>query len=117
MAYVNYIDWHTTPFRSERWFEIWRPALDRALAFGASKSYVTRSVDDPLHFRQVSVWESKDDFDRYWASDEVASLRQQALNYFAKPLLPSWHTMISDATPAEPADAAPEAEPANAGAE
>jgi len=33
--HVNYVEWHIHPFRAERWFEIWRPALDRALAFGA----------------------------------------------------------------------------------
>ena len=37
--------------------EIWHPALDRALAHGAVTCYLTRNIDDPLHFRQVSVWE------------------------------------------------------------
>ena len=55
MAHVNYIDWHTHPFRAERWLEVWRPALDRALAFGATVCYLTRSIDDPLHFRQISI--------------------------------------------------------------
>jgi hypothetical protein len=62
MPHVNYIDWHTHPFRAERWLEVWRPALDRALAFGASSCVLTRSIDDPLHFRQISTWESRDDF-------------------------------------------------------
>jgi hypothetical protein len=35
VADLNYIDWHIHPFRADRWLEIWRPALDRALAFGA----------------------------------------------------------------------------------
>jgi hypothetical protein len=95
MALVNYIDWHTHPFRAERWIEVWRPALDRALAFGASICYLTRSIDDPLHFRQVSIWESTEDFERYWASDEITALREAALNYFNKPLLPAWHTTVA----------------------
>ena len=33
---VNYIDWHIAPFRADRWLDIWDPALDRALAFGAT---------------------------------------------------------------------------------
>ena len=104
MTHVNYIEWHTTPFRSDRWYEIWRPALDRALAFGATSSYLTRSIDDPLHFRQVSTWTDKSDFERYWASDEIAVLRQEAMSYYAKPLLPSWHSLAFDAdTPSEPA--------------
>lgn len=95
--YVNYIDWHITPFRADRWLEIWRPALDRALAFGARASYLTRDSEDPLHFRQVSIWEERDGFERYWYSDEVAGLREAALSYFHKPLLPVWYTLTADA--------------------
>jgi quinol monooxygenase YgiN len=94
---VNYIDWHVNPFRADRWLEIWRPALDRALAFGATASYITRNEEDPLHFRQVSVWRDRADFDRYWASDEVSALRQEALAYFHKPVYPAWHSLTADA--------------------
>jgi hypothetical protein len=116
MPHYNFIDWHTTPFRSDRWLEIWRPALDRALAFGASASYLTRNIDDPLHFRQVSLWEDKADFERYWASDEVTAMRQAALSYFTKPLLPNWHSLVADADPSASADE-PEAEAATAATE
>jgi hypothetical protein len=109
VAEVNYIEWHTTPFRSERWYEIWRPALDRALAFGATSSYLTRSIDDPLHFRQVSTWNEKSDFERYWASDEIAALRQAAMPYYAKPLLPVWHSVVADAGAVQPAAASADA--------
>jgi hypothetical protein len=102
----NYIEWHITPFRADRWYAIWRPALDRALAFGATASYMTRNVDDPLHFRQVSTWADKADFERYWASDEISLLRQEALSYYAKPLLPTWHVLAFDAGAGEPVEAA-----------
>ena len=86
---LNYIDWHVTPFRADRWLEIWRPALDRALAPSApAPCYLTRAIDDPLHFRQVSVWEDRADFERYWDSDEIARLREEALDYYNKPVLP-----------------------------
>ena len=32
---VHYIEWHIAPFRRDRFLEIWPPALDRALAYGA----------------------------------------------------------------------------------
>jgi quinol monooxygenase YgiN len=95
--HLNYIDWHITPFRADRWLEIWRPALDRALAAGASTCYLTRNIEDPLHFRQVSVWEDQEDFDAYWASDEVARMREDAMNYFQKPVLPVWHSLAAEA--------------------
>jgi hypothetical protein len=99
VADVNYIDWRIHPFRADRWLEIWEPALDRALAFGATSCFLSRDVEDPLHFRQVSVWERREDFDRYWFSDELVDLREAALNYYNKPLLPSWHTTVFDGTP------------------
>ncbi len=95
--HVNNIDWHVTPFRADKWFEIWRPALDRALAAGATTCYLTRDIDNPLHFRQVSVWSDKEDFEVYWGSDELSLLRQAALAYYHKPLLPNWHSLVAEA--------------------
>ena len=94
MAEVCYIDWHVTPFRADRFLEIWRPQAARVLAFGATSWSLTRNVDDPLHIRQAAVWESRDDFERYWYSDEVSAAREEAINYFGKPVLPVWHSLI-----------------------
>jgi quinol monooxygenase YgiN len=95
MPDVAVIDWHIHPFRSDRWYEAWLPAAERALAFGATSWSLTRSVDDPLHFRQTSVWEDRADFERYWASDEVTATRAQVMNLYNKPLSPSWHTLLA----------------------
>jgi hypothetical protein len=92
---VVYIDWHITPFRAERWYEIWEPAAARAMAFGAKGWSLTRNVEDPLHFRQGSAWDNREDFERYWYSNELAELREQAINYYNKPLLPVWHVLIA----------------------
>ena len=92
---IVYIDWHITPFRAERWYEIWEPAAARAMAFGAKGWSLTRNIEDPLHFRQASAWESREDFERYWYSNELAELREQAINYYAKPLLPVWHVLVA----------------------
>jgi heme-degrading monooxygenase HmoA len=94
MAEVCYIDWHVTPFRADRFLEIWRPAASKALAFGATSWSLTRNTDDPLHVRQIAVWESRDDFERYWYSDEIAAAREEAMNYYGKPVLPVWHLLV-----------------------
>ena len=94
MAEVCYIDWHVTPFRADRFLEIWTPAAARVLAFGATSWSLTRSIDDPLHIRQTAVWESHDDFERYWYSDEVSAAREEAINYYGKPVLPDWHSLV-----------------------
>ena len=95
MAEVCVIDWHVHPMRAERWWEAWRPAAERALSFGASSYSLTRSEDDPLHFRQSAVWERREDFERYWASDEISAARQEVMSLYNKPLLPSWHTLLA----------------------
>jgi quinol monooxygenase YgiN len=92
---VCYIDWHVHPFRAERWFEIWEPAAERAMAFGAKDWSLSRDADDPLHFRQSSTWEDRADFERYWYSEEVASIREQALNYYNKPVVTAWHDLVA----------------------
>ena len=94
MASVCYIDWHVHPFRADRWLAAWKPAAERALAFGATSSTISRSIEDPLLFRQKSVWEDKADFERYWFSDEVAAVREEVMNLYNKPLLPSWHSQV-----------------------
>ena len=75
---IVYIEWHVNPFRAERWYEIWEPGAARAMAFGAKGWSLTRDTEDPLHFRQASIWENHDDFERYWYSDEVSALREEA---------------------------------------
>jgi heme-degrading monooxygenase HmoA len=63
------------------------------MAFGAKGWSLTRNVEDPLHFRQASVWDNHDDFDRYWYSEEVSAAREEAINYYGKPVLPDWHSL------------------------
>lgn len=94
MAEVNVIDWHIHPFRADRWFTTWMPALERAKAYGATSTSMTRAEDDPLHFRQTTVWRSRADFERFWTSDEAARAREEAINYYNKPLVPSWHVPV-----------------------
>ncbi|HKJ35791.1 MAG TPA: hypothetical protein VKA36_04420 [Solirubrobacterales bacterium] len=95
MAEVNVIDWQVNPFRAERWYAAWMPAFERAKAFGALEATITRSEDDPLLFRQTTVWEKREDFERFWASDEASKARADAIDYYNKPLLPSWHVVCA----------------------
>lgn len=94
MAEVNVIDFRVHPFRAERFWAAWQPALERAAAFGARDVQMIRAEEDPLHFRQTSTWDSRDDFAAYWASDEVVAARMDAFNYYNKPLYPTWHVLV-----------------------
>jgi quinol monooxygenase YgiN len=93
VAEVCNIDWHVTPFRADRWLELWEPVAARMPAFGARSWTLTRSIDDPLAFRQSAVWESRDDFERYWYSEETEAARAKIIDLYSK-LLPTWHTLL-----------------------
>jgi hypothetical protein len=93
-AEVCTIPWHVTPFRTERWLELWWPAAARMPAFGAKSWSLLRSTDDPLLFRQNAVWETRTDFERYWYSKEIDAARERIIDLYDKPLLPEWHTLL-----------------------
>jgi hypothetical protein len=95
MAQICVIDWHVTPFRADRWLELWEPAAARALAFGATSWSLTRAIDDPLHFTQTSAWDRREDFERYWYSNEIAALRELVTNYHHIPVAPAWHAVVA----------------------
>ncbi len=95
MADVNVVNWHINPWRADRWYEIWMPALERAPSFGASSFTLTRSEEDHLLFVQTTTWENRADFDRFWASDEVSAAREAAFDIFNKPVYPVWHMLIA----------------------
>ena len=95
MPEVNIIDWHINPFRADRWYKVWMPALRRAPSFGAKSYSLTRAEDDHLHFVQTTIWENRADFERFWSSDEVSRARQDALDLFNKPVLPGWHVLLA----------------------
>ena len=94
---VHFIEWHITPWRRDRFLEVWRPALDRALAYGAKSAYLTRNEDDTLYIRQVTVWENRSDHERWWFSDEISAMRQAAFTYYHKPVDAHWHARVGEA--------------------
>ncbi|MFN8161010.1 MAG: hypothetical protein U0R52_08235 [Solirubrobacterales bacterium] len=89
------IDWHVAPFRADRWYELWYPSAAKMPAYGAVAWSLTRSVDDPLAFRQSALWPSRADFERYWFSGEIEAAREEVIDLYDKPLLPTWHTLLA----------------------
>ncbi len=94
MLEVCYIDWHISPLRTDRFLDSWQPVAAKVLAYGATSWNLTRAIDDTLHVRQASVWNSRSDFERYWFSDEISAEREKIINLYDKPLLPAWHTLL-----------------------
>jgi quinol monooxygenase YgiN len=92
---VMTIEFQATPFRAERFRELYAPAVPRVLAFGASGYLLYRSVDDPDHFVHLSFWEDHHDFDRYWLSQEMQGVRQSVAGLYAQPVLPHWNYLVA----------------------
>jgi hypothetical protein len=95
MNAVCELNWHLTPFREQRWIDLWEPAAETATDYGAIDWWIYRSVDDPLLFRQVTVWKKKEDFESWWFSEEISAVRTEIITFYDKPLLPSWCTPIT----------------------
>jgi hypothetical protein len=94
MVEVCVLDWHVAPFRADRWLDAWEPAAAKMPAYGAKSWSLTRSIDDPLAFRQTSTWESRKDFERYWFAEEIEQARAAVIDLYDIPLLPTWHTLV-----------------------
>ena len=62
--------------------------------FGAESWEIIRNVHDPLLFRQLTVWNDKADFEAWWYSEEVSRAREDIIDLYSKPILPTWNTPI-----------------------
>jgi quinol monooxygenase YgiN len=92
---VMEIDFQATPFRAEKFFELYEPAAARVLAYGASGYFLYRFEDDPDHFVHISFWDNRSDFDRYWFSSEIQEVRRNLSGYYEQPVLPHWAALYS----------------------
>jgi quinol monooxygenase YgiN len=88
------IDYHLTPFRSEKFASLYRPVVARVLAYGAKGYAFYRSEDDSDHFVHESFWEDRGDFQRYWHSREMHLARERIIGLYEQPVIPSWATII-----------------------
>ena len=95
MLYVCKLNWHISPLRGLRWLELWEPAAEKCVAYGAKSWSLTRADEDTLAYEQTMVWESKADFERYWFSPEIEQARQSVIGWYVIPLLPEWDTLIA----------------------
>jgi hypothetical protein len=110
-----HIRWIANPFRGDRFEEIWLPAAEAVLDFGATGWAFFRAKDGLLDFAQWAFVPTKEHWDRYWYSDEIGEVRAAAVGLHQVPILPTFHqivgmgTLISPQPVAEVADASAEA--------
>jgi len=88
------LDWVVTPFRAQRFYDLYHPAIARPLDYGASGYLFYRSEDDSDHFVHMSFWSDRADFDRWWLSREMQEIRVAVSGLHGQPMVPHWHTVL-----------------------
>ncbi len=93
---VVQVAWVANPFRGEVFEAAWLPAAEAVLDYGATGWAFFRSEDGLLDFTQVAFFPTKDDWERYWYSEEISEKRAELAGYYQVPLLPSFHEIVGE---------------------
>ncbi len=104
------VAWVANPFRGDAFAELWLPAAEAALDYGATAWAFFRAKEGGLDFIQWAFFDEAVDWDRYWYSEEIAAARAKANGLHQVPLLPKvFHIMGmgSVSPPVSPARAEP----------
>ena len=88
------IDYHLTPFRSERFASLYRPIVPRVMAYGARGYSFLRSEEDSDHFVHSSLWEDRAAFQRFWLSREMQAMREKTAGLYEQPVVPGWSLVL-----------------------
>ena len=88
------IKWPINPFRGDRFAAAWAPAAEAVLDYGATQWEFRRALEGRLDFVQTAVFPTKQHFERYWYSDEIAEKRVEVATWYQVPLLPSFWEIV-----------------------
>ena len=88
------VRWAANPFRGDQFEELWLPAAEAALDYGATGWAFFRSKDGLLDFVQWAFFPEAIDWDRYWYSEEIAAARAKASGLYQVPLLPKFYRIV-----------------------
>jgi hypothetical protein len=90
MAGTVIVPWYATGFRADDFEAVLEPVAAAALRYGASSYAVYRSQDDRYRFQQLAAFETKLQWDRYWAGPEMTHFRAVRSGWYQVPVLYSW---------------------------
>ena len=88
------LDYVVTPFRAQKFYELYYPAIRRPLTYGATQILFYRSEEDSDHFVHMIMWEDRAGFGRWWYSQEMQEMRVTISGLHGQPLLPKWNTIL-----------------------
>jgi hypothetical protein len=95
VAGVVWIPWYATLFRQESFALEVAQVAPIALRYGATQYSVHRSRDDRYRITQMSWFESKTDWYRYWDGPEMIEFRRRNSGRFQIPVTYVWHDELA----------------------
>jgi hypothetical protein len=94
MAGVVSIPWYATGFRGDKLEAALAEIAPVALRYGATAYTVHRNRDDRYKLQQTATFESKADWERYWAGPEFVHFRILAQTWYQVPVLYTWSDVV-----------------------
>ena len=94
MAGIVHVPWYATVFRGDKFEAMLAEIAPVAMRYGASSYAVHRNRDDSYKFLQMATFETKLEWERYWAGPEFTHFRIAAQSYYQVPVLYSWNDLV-----------------------
>ena len=95
MGGVVWIPWYATVLRQDAFAAEVTRAAPLALRYGATRYAVHRSQDDRYKITQMSWFQSKSDWYRYWDGPEMIEFRRRNSGHFQIPVVYVWHDELA----------------------
>src|SRR5437016_14357600 len=111
MPNLVYVQWYATVFRKDHMMEEVAKAAPLALRYGATQFQVHVTEDDRYKITQMSWFERKEDWYRYWDGPEMIEFRARNSGKYQIPITYGWAEEIASGA-LEPEVELPEPEPA-----
>ncbi len=114
---VVHVIWYSTVLRQEAFAAEVAAVAPLALRYGATQYAVHRSLDDRYRITQLSWFESKQAWYRYWDGVEMMEFRRRNAGRYQIPITYVWHDELAAGAlgpevPIEPVELSPAPAPA-----
>ncbi len=98
MAGVVHIPWYATVLRHETLGPAVAEIAPVALRYNATQYSVQRSRDDRYKILQMTWFETKEDWYRFWEGPEMTEFRRRYSGHFQIPIVYVWHDELAAGT-------------------
>jgi hypothetical protein len=93
-AGVVHVPWYATVFRGDKFAVALQEIAPVALRYGATDYSVFRGRDDSYRFLQMSTFENKLDWERYWYGEEFSTWRADYSSWYQVPVVYAWNDLV-----------------------